>query len=377
MRRDNGEPAARLADVIRSHRHRAGLTQQELASRAGLSVAALRDLEQGRRHRPRLGSQAALLQALGLDPREAEEPASGAAMPQQRAAPVSEPTAPDSVPSQGPGRAGLRQGLWLRALGPLEASLDGTPLPLGPPRRRAVLGLLAINPGGVVRRDSIMDALWGQSAPSTAPNLIQAHISRLRRLLTPGGKGREIIASAGGGYRLNLPVEQLDLLSFRALTADAETARTLDDRLRACALYEQALGLCRGEPLADLDVLHDQPGVAAQRRQQADAILRYAEVACGLGLHDRVLLRLHALAAAEPLDERVHAHLMIALAGVGRQAAALRVYEELRDRLNREFAIYPGKALTDAHLRVLRQDIPVVRRPYGQPPRPESSEGAD
>lgn len=317
------------------------------------------------------------MQALDLDPREAAELASSAAVPRQRTIPAGEPTAPDAGPSRGQGRAELRQGLWLRALGPLEASLDGTPLPLGPPRRRAVLGLLAMNPGGVVRRDSIMDALWGQSTPSTAPNLIQAHISRLRRLLAPGEKGHEIIASAGGGYRLNVPVEQFDLLSFRALAADAETARTRDDRVRACALYEQALGLCRGEPLADLDVLHDQPGVAAQRRQQADVILRYAEVACGLGLHDRVLPRLHALAAAEPLDERVHAHLMIALAGVGRQAAALRVYEELRDRLNREFAIYPGKALTDAHLRVLRQDIPVVRRPYGHPQRPDSSERAD
>ncbi|MGW1163991.1 BTAD domain-containing putative transcriptional regulator [Streptomyces sp. NPDC002550] len=374
MRRDNGEPAARLADVLRHHRRRAGLTQQELATRAGLSLAALRDLEQGRRRRPRPGSQAALVQALDLDPREAAELTSSMTVPRRRTAPVTESAAPDAGP---PGRAGVRQGLWLRVLGPLEASRDGTPLPLGPPRRRAVLGLLAMNAGGVVRRDSIMDALWGQSAPSTAPNLVQAHISRLRRLLAPQGKGHEIIASAGGGYRLNVPVEQLDLLSFRALAADAEAAWALGEKPRACALYEQALGLCRGEPLADLDVLHDQPGVAAQRRQQADAILRYAEAACGLGLHDRVLPRLHALAAAEPLDERVHAHLMIALAGVGRQAAALRVYEELRDRLNHEFAIYPGEALTEAHLRVLRQDIPVVRRTYGQPPWRDCAEKAD
>jgi DNA-binding SARP family transcriptional activator len=172
------------------------------------------------------------------------------------------------------------------------------------------------------------------------------------------GADEEIIASVGGGYRMQLRSDQLDLLSFRALAAKAEAARAAGDVITACDLYEKTLQLWHGDPLADVDVLHDQLGVTGARRQLADVLLRFAELACGLGFHDRVLPRLHALAAAEPLNERVAARLMIALAGAGQQAAALLVYEDLRCRLDREFAIYPSEELVEAHLRVLRRDIP-------------------
>lgn len=54
---------------------------------------------------------------------------------------------------------------------------------------------------------------------------------------------------------------------------------------------------------------------------------RFSEIACGLGFHDRVLSRMHALAAVEPLNERVHARLMIALAGKA-QAALAKLCDE-------------------------------------------------
>jgi DNA-binding SARP family transcriptional activator len=86
-------------------------------------------------------------------------------------------------------------------------------------------------------------------------------------------------------------------------------------------------------------------------------LLRYAELACTLRQYRRVLPLLQALAAAEPLNESVHARLMIALVGTGQQAAAIRIYEDLRSRLDRELGLYPGEELADAHLRILRQDI--------------------
>src|SRR5262245_16550219 len=51
---------------------------------------------------------------------------------------------------------------------------------------------------------------------------------------------------------------------------------------------------------------------------------------------------------------------MIALAGTGQQAAAIHVYQDLRLRLDHELGVYPGKALVEAHLRVLHQDIPAA-----------------
>jgi transcriptional regulator with XRE-family HTH domain len=60
-------PAAPLDGLLRGWRQAAGLTQRDLAARSGLSVTAVRDLEQGRSHRPQAGSLAALVGALGLD----------------------------------------------------------------------------------------------------------------------------------------------------------------------------------------------------------------------------------------------------------------------------------------------------------------------
>lgn len=352
-------PTAQLANLVRAHRHRAGLTQQELAAKAGISLPALRDLEQGRRSCPRPRSLAALAEALDLDPLQVAGLTSSTVVERR-------PLAARAQDRPGPSPPVSSQGLWLGVLGPLEARLDGTSLPLGPPGRRAVLGLLTMDPGTVVRRDSIMDVLWGQDAPDTAGDLIQAHVSRLRKLLMPLGKGEEVITSVGRGYRLRLRTEQLDLLTFRTLAANAGTARAAGDDLVACDLYERALELWRGDPLADVDALADQPGVTQQRRQLTDVLLRYAELACCLGFHDRVLPRLDVLAAAEPLNESLHARLMIVLAGAGQQATALRVFDDLRRRLDREFGIYPSEELNDAHLRVLRQDIPLLRRSHGK-----------
>src|ERR1700760_2674267 len=137
-----------FGSLVRMHRHEAGMTQRELAAKAGLSIAALRDIEQSRRHRPRANSLAALADALSLDPDQAASLGLAAALPRQ---------GPDPAPSPLSSRMDLRfsrtvrssgrdGGLWLALLGPLEAWGDGTPLSLGPPARRAVLGLLLVDP---------------------------------------------------------------------------------------------------------------------------------------------------------------------------------------------------------------------------------------
>lgn len=354
MRPGDNEPVRRFGVLLRAYRREAGLTQRELAAKAGLSLAALRDIEQCRRSRPRPSSLDALANGLGLDQEQAASLISagrGLTVPQplRRTAPAG-PT--------GPG-----QGLWLAALGPLEAWRDGLPIPLGPPARRAVLGLLLMDPGAQVHRDTIIDVVWGQSPPSTAVGLVQAHVSRLRRVLEPplerhsGGDGIAVIDSIRSTYRLRLSVGELDLFAFRELSARAAVASADGDFPAACERYEQAVGLLRGDPLADLGPLRDHPGISLLRQQLTGVLLRYAEVAFALGQYRRVLPRLQALAAADPMNEPAHARLMIALAGSGQQAAAIRVYEDLRSGLDRELGLYPGEELTEAHLRVLRQDF--------------------
>lgn len=59
--------------VLRHYRLRAGLSQQELAERARLSVGGLSDLERGARTRPRSSTMRLLVAALDLAPNDREE----------------------------------------------------------------------------------------------------------------------------------------------------------------------------------------------------------------------------------------------------------------------------------------------------------------
>ncbi len=63
-----GDPA--FGTLLRAFRTRAGLTQEALAERAGLSVRGISDLERGRKRAPRRDTVALLLEALNLSPDE-------------------------------------------------------------------------------------------------------------------------------------------------------------------------------------------------------------------------------------------------------------------------------------------------------------------
>ncbi|MEU0031517.1 BTAD domain-containing putative transcriptional regulator [Streptomyces sp. NPDC006335] len=358
----NSDKNRHFGSLVRAYRREMGLTQRELAAKAGLSLAALRDFEQSRRVRPRADSLTALTDALGLDADQAASLARAAALPRRR---------PDEVPSAhrplgGSDCArrahppGHDTGLWLSVLGPLEAWTDGKPLRFGSPARRAVLGLLLLDPGVPVHRDAIVDLLWGDAPPRTAVSLVQAHVSRIRRALKGSrrvGGDDEVIDSFGGAYRLSLSAMEVDLLDFRDLAARAAAAREDGEDATAVEYYERAMSLWRGEPFADVAALRGHPGITALRQELVGVLLQYAELTRELGQHNRALVRLQALADAEPLNERVHAYLMIALAGSGQQADAIRVYEGVRSRLDRELGLYPGEELADAYMRVLRQDL--------------------
>ena len=57
---------AAFADLLRQHRLAAGLTQEELAERAGLSARGISDLERGARRHPHRETVRLLADALGL-----------------------------------------------------------------------------------------------------------------------------------------------------------------------------------------------------------------------------------------------------------------------------------------------------------------------
>jgi DNA-binding SARP family transcriptional activator len=334
---------------MRSHREIAGLTQRQLADRAGIGLGALEDLEQGRTARPRRESLARLGAALRLTADQLGEltGASPGTPGNGRSARASKPPGPPGA------------GLCMAVLGPLTAWSGGLPLDLGPVRQRAVLGLLALHAGTPLPRATIIDALWGEDPPPTSVAMIQAQISQIRRRLrTAAAPGGVSLSWDGAGYRLSRDGLWLDRAEFGALAGRARDAAAAGEAPAACELYERALELWRGRPLEDIEVLYGHPVVTELARQRDAVVIEYADAAAAAGLCGRVTGHLEALAAREPLDERAHARLIIALAATGQQAAALRVYQELAARLDAELGVRPGPELCLAHLRVLRQRVP-------------------
>ena len=343
MAEGRGEPTGTAGMLVRRWRTGTGLTQQELAARAGVSVGAVRDLEQGRVTRPRARILEQLAGALGLGSGQRADLAAAAAGIAGR--------------SRRPGK-----GLWLRVLGTMGCWHGSMPVSLGPARQRAVVALLAVHPNTAVRREAIIDALWSGGPPGSAVAVIQSHVSRLRKILDGGlhGRlGRAVLVSTGTSYRLDVGPDELDLLAFHQLAARARHAAAEGDLAVACQQFEQALELWKGEPLADLDVLAGHPAVVGLTQLRASVITEYAQIASGTGLVGRVLPHLRALAEREPLNERAYAQLMMCLAATGQQAHALQIYEDLRQRLDDQLGVRPGPELADTHLRVLRQEIPV------------------
>lgn len=331
--------------LVRELRARAGLTQRALAVAAGISIGSLRDVEQGRTRCPRWAAVEALAAALNLDRPERTELAnawSGGHMNEDR------------------WDAGIPRGggsMHIGVLGPLTSHLDGAAVQLGSARQRVVLGLLALHWPAGVARDVIVDVLWGERPPPTAMAQVQALVSQLRRLLDPTqvmGTGNGPVRLAGYAYQLNETIS-LDSAQFRALARRADAAAAQGDCRLACALYQRSLLLWRGEVLANVDVLRAHPAVAEITRCYGHVVLSFARTAAAIGGHERALPYLHRLCEREPLNEQAHAELMTVLAVVGQQAAALRLFGQLSERLDAELGICPGQQVTATHLRILRQ----------------------
>jgi DNA-binding SARP family transcriptional activator/DNA-binding XRE family transcriptional regulator len=322
-REHDGKPRTSMGALVRHYREQRGMTQRELADTTGISLGALRDLEQGRTLVPRWAAREELAAALGV-------------------------------------REERRAGVRIDVLGPLAVWREGSRLALGSVRQRAVLGLLALHHGIGLHRDRIVDALWGEQPPASAIAEVHGYISRIRRLLGAGrvraGAGT-LIVTVGASYRLETGADQLDLAVFRRRVRDARQAGERGDLAAACESYEQALGLWRGDILADVELLRDYAAVVELTRCRADAVLRFAAAAAEAGGPSEALPYLRELCATERLNEQAHAHLMIALAATGRQADALRAFSELRQRLDEELGIRPGAWVAQVHLQVLRQEI--------------------
>src|SRR5437763_4519262 len=89
------EPSA-FGTLLRRHRLALGLTQEELAERAGLSPRVISEIERGGPHTPRKDTVALLAGALALSPEESDTFAA-AARPSRSGTEARAPAAPPAA----------------------------------------------------------------------------------------------------------------------------------------------------------------------------------------------------------------------------------------------------------------------------------------
>lgn len=247
----------------------------------------------------------------------------------------------------------------LRILGAVEPAGPSGPLPLGSAKERCVLAALAVARGAPVRRDRLVEVLWGGDAPRSAVKALQNYVLRLRAALGPVAGVR--IETVPSGYRLVAEPDALDATLAARGIAEGRAARAAGDPALAAATLRSALALWRGPALAEfadhefaraeanrLDELYE-----SAREDLVDAELERGRVRAALQELEPMLL-------GRPLSERRRGQWMLALHRDGRTGDALAAYDRLRRTLRDELGADPGPELRELHRRMLGHDPGLV-----------------
>lgn len=239
-----------------------------------------------------------------------------------------------------------------RILGPLEVSNAREGFTLDAPKVRALLGVLLLHPNEVVSSERLIDELWGERPPATAAKIVQTYVSQLRRTLDP-----DAIETRTPGYALHVADDALDSARFRHLIAQGRRVAASGAHDQAQRIYQEALALWRGPPLADVQFESFARNEVEQlEEERLSARMDMIDCELALGAHERLVAELETLVSQYPLRERLRAQLMLALYRCGRQADALEVYREGRRALHDELGIEPGPALRGLEQSILRQE---------------------
>jgi DNA-binding SARP family transcriptional activator/tetratricopeptide (TPR) repeat protein len=260
--------------------------------------------------------------------------------------------------------------MWFALLGPLQVTHGDGEFPVPASRQRVLLAALLTQAGQPVPVEELAELVWDGHPPSGAQITLRSYVKRLRQALGPAIAAR--IVTRPPGYLLEASDDEVDLRRFTALCQAGDAAMKSSAWPRACDLLNQALGLWRGAPLADIpsQLLQDREVPQLERWRMSATELRI-DAELHLGHHDRLIPELQALTAAHPLHERFYGQLMSALHGTGQRATALAVYRQARRTVVGELGIEPSAELRDLNRRIIDGDpgltVSPAVSPSGQP----------
>lgn len=271
--------------------------------------------------------------------------------------------------------ARLRFGL----LGRLEVTAGGRPVELLGTKPKALLVILLASANRVVPTDRLIDDLWSGAPTPGATATLQGYVSELRKALAEAAGAPAPILTRRPGYLISVEPDQVDLLQFERLIAQAQdrAGKSFDE---IGAHLREALSLWRGPALEEFtDEPFARPVAARLEEARLWALQERVEIDLTSGCHGELVTELDDLIARHPMCERLWGQRMLALYRCGRQAEALRTYQDLRHLLGEELGIEPSPALQRLEGAILVQDLALeLRQPAAAavPPPPPAPAAA-
>jgi DNA-binding SARP family transcriptional activator len=238
-------------------------------------------------------------------------------------------------------------GLRIGVLGPLQGTRDGAPISLPRGRAAVLLAVLALSPGRPIGSARLAELIWDDDdRPERARARLQTVVARLRGLLAG------LVVTAGDGYLLDIEPAQVDLWRFRQLVQDAGRSPA-----SALAGLDEAVGLWRGEPLADVrSAALDRDVIPGLTEEYLSAVQQRAGLGLAAGQAEPVTAELRGLTGRYPLREPLWELLMRALAQAGRPAEAIAEYHRARQLLAGELGVDPSPELQGLYQQLLLAD---------------------
>jgi DNA-binding SARP family transcriptional activator/EAL domain-containing protein (putative c-di-GMP-specific phosphodiesterase class I)/FixJ family two-component response regulator len=253
------------------------------------------------------------------------------------------------------------QGLEVRLLGPFAVARRGSTVHIGSPKQRAVLALLALHAGKVVSRDTLCDLVWDEDQPASPAATLQSLVSRLRGALS-GASGA--LRTSEPGWVLDVEPDAVDALRFRELAGRARLRSARGEADAAAVDLAAAVALWRGDALVDVvEAGYLRSEATWLNEARLDAVEDLAEAELATGRPADALARLERHVDDHPLRERGWGLLMVGLYRLGRQAAALRAFQQVRGLLDQELGIEPSPALVEIERQILHHDPALAGMP--------------
>jgi DNA-binding SARP family transcriptional activator len=215
---------------------------------------------------------------------------------------------------------------------------------------RLLFAYLTLNRDRAMTRDELVEALWPYSTPTAAPSALTVLVSKMRTAL-----GAQILSGRSDLWLRLPPLARVDIEDALAGVHQAQSAIAQGEWRRAWGPALRAQFIARRPLLPE----HDTPWLDEWRQRLNDvhdhALEAYVASCLGIGgtelpAAERAARR---LVNRTPLRETGYALLMDVLGAQGNVAEAMRVYDSARTVLDQELGITPGRAIQDAHARLL------------------------